>query len=42
MFAYEFVVDKLKVYYETFYKLPVAKNYHQYGEVVGVATIAVN
>ena len=42
VFAHDFIVDKLKQFFETFYKMGAAKNFERDGEVVGVSVIGVN
>lgn len=31
VFAHDFIVDKFRLFYETFYKMAIAKNYEQNG-----------
>ena len=42
VFAHDFIVDKLRQFYETFSKMSVAKNYDRDGEVIGIPAIGVN
>jgi hypothetical protein len=44
IFAHDFVIEKLKGFYETLYKMPVAKDYSKDGsaEVTLIPVIAVN
>ena len=41
-FAHDFIVDKFRLFYEAFYKMAIAKNYEQNGQVIAISVIDVN